>query len=348
MQAHFSGIAFCHRTFLAVASQAGSRFRHLTQWQAGRHFSWHLRQAPAQASQADYLNMALVKGEMVRRCGSFFMWELRLLGGQMLPNITSSGSSSSCWRKLGDHVRFMETNIDKTDLRRKFKEERMQEVRERQRLEREEYKARKIPTPEDILVRKIELAKKKVAQTRLLLKKFDVPIPEVETKPMAHHAPEILTPEERHFWKKMGQKYKNYVPVGRRGIYGGTIQNMHLHWKKHETVRVDCHMFSDEQIKVMAKDLAHLSGGIVVDIRKDKVVVLYRGSKYKQPKELIPKNLLDKRKALKKSLLEQSMNSVLKHIGDMEKKRRQMQLEMALEVENSSTVSGIALGDSTP
>ena len=43
------------------------------------------------------------------------------------------------------------------------------------------------------------------------------------------HDPEILTPEEHFFFLKMGLKSKNYVPVGRRGIYQGVILSMHLH-----------------------------------------------------------------------------------------------------------------------
>ncbi|CAN1126107.1 Uncharacterized CRM domain-containing protein At3g25440, chloroplastic [Linum perenne] len=43
------------------------------------------------------------------------------------------------------------------------------------------------------------------------------------------HDPEILTLEEHFFFLKMGIKCKNYVPVGRRGIYQGVILNMHLH-----------------------------------------------------------------------------------------------------------------------
>ncbi|XVF21271.1 hypothetical protein REPUB_Repub12eG0075900 [Reevesia pubescens] len=40
---------------------------------------------------------------------------------------------------------------------------------------------------------------------------------------------EILTPKEHFFFLKMGLKCKNYVPVGRRGIYQGVILNMHLY-----------------------------------------------------------------------------------------------------------------------
>ncbi|KAL2318168.1 hypothetical protein Fmac_032044 [Flemingia macrophylla] len=52
------------------------------------------------------------------------------------------------------------------------------------------------------------------------------------------HDPEILIPEEHFFFLKMGLKCKIYVPVGRRGIYQDVILNMHLHWKKHQSLQV--------------------------------------------------------------------------------------------------------------
>ncbi|KVG98784.1 hypothetical protein Ccrd_026034 [Cynara cardunculus var. scolymus] len=61
------------------------------------------------------------------------------------------------------------------------------------------------------------------------------------------HDPEILTPEEHFYFLKMGIKSKNYVPVGRRGIYQGVILNMHLHWKKHETLQVIVKTFTPDE-----------------------------------------------------------------------------------------------------
>ncbi|KAJ7539651.1 hypothetical protein O6H91_11G103800 [Diphasiastrum complanatum] len=158
-----------------------------------------------------------------------------------------------------------------------------------------------------------------------MLKPFKLPGDEP-----ANHDPEILTPEQLHYLRKIGRKNQNYVPVGKRGIYGGTIQNMHLNWKRHETVRVDCHMFPFEQVKDMAEDLAKLSGGIVIEIIKDKkIIVLYRGKNYERPEDIIPKNTLDKRKALKKALYEQSMYAVLRNITRLEEQLRVLRQAMA-------------------
>lgn len=99
----------------------------------------------------------------------------------------------------------------------------------------------------------------------------------------AIHDPEILTPEEHFYFLKMGEKSKNYVPVGRRGIYKGVILNMHLHWKKHQTLQVIVKTFSPDEVKEIASELARLSGGIVLDIQEDETIIMYRGKNYSQP-----------------------------------------------------------------
>ncbi|KAK9011684.1 hypothetical protein V6N11_044529 [Hibiscus sabdariffa] len=48
--------------------------------------------------------------------------------------------------------------------------------------------------------------------------------------------PRDLMGEERFYMRKMALKRSNYVTVGRRGIFGGIILNIHIHGKKHETV----------------------------------------------------------------------------------------------------------------
>ncbi|KAE8663243.1 hypothetical protein F3Y22_tig00112989pilonHSYRG00019 [Hibiscus syriacus] len=60
----------------------------------------------------------------------------------------------------------------------------------------------------------------------------------------------------------MASSAKNYVPVGRRGIYQGVILNMHLHWKKHQTLKVVVKTFSLEEVKEIAAELARLTGGM--------------------------------------------------------------------------------------
>lgn len=108
------------------------------------------------------------------------------------------------------------------------------------------------------------------------LKKIEPPDSE------ATHDPEILTPEEHFYFLKMGLKCKNYVPIGRRGLYQGVILNMHLHWKKHQTLQVIVKTFTSEEVKEIACELARLTGGIVLDIHED-TIIMYRGKNYSQP-----------------------------------------------------------------
>lgn len=119
------------------------------------------------------------------------------------------------------------------------------------------------------------------------------------------HDPEILTPEEHFYFLKMGEKCKNYVPVGRRGIYQGVILNMHLHWKKHQTLKVIVKTFSPEEVKDIALELARLSGGIVLDIQEDDTIIMYRGKNYSQPPTEImsPRETLSRKKVFVVNIL---------------------------------------------
>jgi poly(A)-specific ribonuclease len=99
----------------------------------------------------------------------------------------------------------------------------------------------------------------------------------------------------------MGLKSKNYVPVGRRGIYQGVILNMHLHWKKHQTLQVVVKTFSAEEVKEIATELARLTGGIVLGIHEEDTIIMYRGKNYSQPPTEImsPRVTLPRKKVLR-------------------------------------------------
>lgn len=169
----------------------------------------------------------------------------------------------------------------------------------------------KFPNAEARIKFKIEKAKKKEALLIEAIKRYEIPkAPGPE--------PERLTASERFYLKRMGQKHKNYVPVGRRGIFGGVILNMHLHWKKHETVQVICKHCKPGQIHEYAEEIARLSGGIAIHIQHD-TILFYRGKNYTQPKIMKPKDTLSKRKALKKSKFLQSLDSVRRFIAISEK-----------------------------
>lgn len=130
------------------------------------------------------------------------------------------------------------------------------------------------------------------------LRKYELPKAPQET-----YDPEILTEEERFYLKRTGEKKKNYVPVGRRGVFGGVVLNMHLHWKKHETVKVVCRPCKPGQIHEYAAELARLSKGIVIDIKPDNTIIFYRGKNYVQPDASVmsPPDTLSKAKVTPKN-----------------------------------------------
>ncbi|KAJ8561473.1 hypothetical protein K7X08_033950 [Anisodus acutangulus] len=188
-------------------------------------------------------------------------------------------------------------------------------------------------TAEDKILYKLSKARKKEERLLEALKKV-----EPKEKSEATHDPEILTPEEHFYFLKMGQKCKNYVPVGRRGIYQGVILNMHLHWKKHQTLKVVVKTFSPEEVKEIAAELARLSGGIVLDIQDDDTIIMYRGKNYSQPPTEImsPRSTLSRKKALDKSKYRDGLRAVRRYIPGLE---QDLEL-LRLQAENSSSTPG--------
>ncbi|KAL5572801.1 hypothetical protein UlMin_022398 [Ulmus minor] len=176
---------------------------------------------------------------------------------------------------------------------------------------------KKLMTENERLIYNLKRAKKKVALLLQKLKKYELP-----ELPPPRHDPELLTPEQLQAYRKIGFKNKNYVPVGVRGVFGGVVQNMHLHWKFHETVQVCCDNFPKEKIKEMATMIARLSGGIVINTHNVKTIIMFRGRNYRQPKNLIPINTLTKRKALFKARFEQALESQKLNIKKFEQQLR--------------------------
>ncbi|KAF5178363.1 RNA-binding CRS1 / YhbY (CRM) domain protein [Thalictrum thalictroides] len=170
-------------------------------------------------------------------------------------------------------------------------------------------------TAEEKILYKLRKARNKESRLMEALKKIEPPD---SSEPI--HDPEILTPEEHFYFLKMALKCKNYVPVGRRGIYQGVILNMHLHWKKHQILKVVVKTFTAEEVKEIAAELARLSGGIVLDIQEDNTIIMYRGKNYSQPPTEImsPKTTLPRIKALNKSKYRDGLRAVRKFIPRLE------------------------------
>ncbi|RCV29133.1 hypothetical protein SETIT_5G459600v2 [Setaria italica] len=198
----------------------------------------------------------------------------------------------------------------------------------------------KFPTAEARLKYKIDKAKLKEAMLVEKLKKYEVAKAQ---GPMAK--PDDLSGEERFYLKKVSQKKSNYVPVGRRGVFGGVILNMHLHWKKHETVKVICKPCKPGQIQEYANEIARLSGGIPVNIIGDDTIVFYRGKNYVQPEVMSPVDTLSKKKALEKSKYEQSLETVRRFIAVSEKELELYYRHVALYGIPQSQKADLVRGD---
>ena len=92
---------------------------------------------------------------------------------------------------------------------------------------------------------------------------------------------------------------------GRRDVYAGTVENMHLHWKYRELVKIIVKGRNPAQVKHIAISLEAESGGVLVSVDKDTkgyIIIVYRGKNYFRPQALRPKNLLTRRQALARSI----------------------------------------------
>lgn len=217
-----------------------------------------------------------------------------------------------------DVVRFSlykpdDVNSSKCQNKKKVKKSRSAKVNELKFYRLKAKQKMNSPNPEVRIQYKLGKAKRKEAWLIEKLRKFDVLKVPTET-----FDPEILTEEERHYLKRSGEKKKHYVPVGRRGVFGGVVLNMHLHWKNHETVKVICKPCKPGQVHEYAEELARLSKGIVIDIKPNNVIIFYRGKNYVQPKVMSPPDTLSKAKALEKYRYEQSLEHTSQFIEKLE------------------------------
>ncbi|KAG0500740.1 hypothetical protein HPP92_000812 [Vanilla planifolia] len=243
-----------------------------------------------------------------------------LIRSNMVPQLNGGSTTitkSSCPPVLHDVVHLYSTARGR-GMRAKVEKRMWKESAKTQMEQRRSKRIHKmLMTEEERLIYNLRRAKKKVALLLQKLKKYELP-----ELPPPQHDPELLTAEQLQAYKKIGFRNRNYVPVGVRGVFGGVVQNMHLHWKFHETVQVCCDNFPKEKIKEMATMLARLSGGIVVNIHNVKTIIMFRGRNYRQPKNLIPINTLTKRKALFKARFEQALESQKLNIKKIEQQLR--------------------------
>ncbi|KAF3338153.1 chloroplastic group IIA intron splicing facilitator CRS1 [Carex littledalei] len=177
------------------------------------------------------------------------------------------------------------------------------------------------------LERKLYLAERKISGAERALAKV-----EENLKPtIPLQEPETITDEERFMFRKLGLRMKAYLLLGRRRVFDGTVENMHLHWKYRELVKVLINSKNFKEVRSIALSLEAESGGVLVSvdkISKGFAIILYRGKSYQRPAKLRPKNLLSKRKALARSIELQRHEAIKLHISRLSRKAEQLKSEL--------------------
>ncbi|CAJ1936888.1 unnamed protein product [Sphenostylis stenocarpa] len=142
---------------------------------------------------------------------------------------------------------------------------------------------------------------------------------------------ETVTDEECVMFRSVGLRMKAYLPLGIRGVFDGVIENMHLHWKHRELVKLITKQKTLAFVEDTARLLEYESGGILVAI--DKVpkgfsLIYYRGKNYRRPMTLRPRNLLTKAKALQRSIAMQRHEALSQHVTELGEKIEKMKKEL--------------------
>ncbi|KVI00855.1 CRM-domain containing factor CFM3, chloroplastic/mitochondrial isoform X2 [Cynara cardunculus var. scolymus] len=141
---------------------------------------------------------------------------------------------------------------------------------------------------------------------------------------------ETITDEERVMFRRIGLRMKPYLPLGIRGVFDGVIENMHLHWKHREVVKLISKQKDTEFVEETARFLEFESGGILIDIvrvPKGYAIIYYRGKNYQRPISIRPRNLPSKARALKRWKALQRYEALTEHVGELENTIKQMKAE---------------------
>ncbi|KAG2714444.1 hypothetical protein I3760_03G026900 [Carya illinoinensis] len=174
---------------------------------------------------------------------------------------------------------------------------------------------------------KLSMALEKKAKAEKLLAELE----EAEIPQAPEIDKEGITEEERNMLRKVGLRMKPFLLMGRRGIFDGTVENMHLHWKYRELVKVISKEKSIGAVHQEARTLEAESGGILVAVErvnKGYAIIVYRGKNYKRPASLRPQTLLNKREAMKRSLEAQRRKSLKLHVLKLNKNIDDLKLQL--------------------
>ncbi|XP_048128764.1 LOW QUALITY PROTEIN: CRM-domain containing factor CFM2, chloroplastic [Rhodamnia argentea] len=149
---------------------------------------------------------------------------------------------------------------------------------------------------------------------------------------------EGITQEERYMLRKVGLRMKPFLLLGRRGVYDGTVENMHLHWKYRELVKIICKEKRIETVHQIAQTLEAESGGILVAVErvsKGYAIIVYRGKNYERPACIRPSTLLNKKAAMKHSLEAQRRESLKLHVLKLSENIGQLKRQLDIDKERS-------------
>uniref|UniRef100_A0A0E0DUI6 CRM-domain containing factor CFM3, chloroplastic/mitochondrial n=1 Tax=Oryza meridionalis TaxID=40149 RepID=A0A0E0DUI6_9ORYZ len=189
------------------------------------------------------------------------------------------------------------------------------------------------------LEHKLSIAQAKIHRAERLLSKIEASM--VLANPSDDK--EMITDEERSVFRRIGLRLKAYLPVGIRGVFDGVIENMHLHWKHREVVKLITKQKTLPFVEETARLLEYESGGILVAIErvpKGYALIFYRGKNYRRPINIRPRNLLTKAKALKRAVAMQRHEALSQHIAELENNIRQMKLDLGIEVDEEYEEEG--------
>ncbi|XP_039690846.1 CRM-domain containing factor CFM2, chloroplastic isoform X2 [Medicago truncatula] len=153
---------------------------------------------------------------------------------------------------------------------------------------------------------------------------------------------ESITEEERYMLRRIGLKMKPFLLLGRRGVFDGTVENMHLHWKYRELVKIICNQESVEYAHQTARTLEAESGGILVAVErvnKGYAIIVYRGKNYSRPDSLRPRTLLNKKQALKRSIEAQRREALKLHVLKLDKNINELKHQMVKDEASSEQIA---------
>uniref|UniRef100_A0ACD5T7N3 Uncharacterized protein n=1 Tax=Avena sativa TaxID=4498 RepID=A0ACD5T7N3_AVESA len=200
--------------------------------------------------------------------------------------------------------------------------------------EQEKMKEASLRSEKEKLFRRLEhkfsIAQAKIHRAGKLLQKIEASM--ILANPSDDR--EMITDEERSVFRRIGLKMKAYLPVGIRGVFDGVIENMHLHWKHREVVKLITKQKTLAFVEETARLLEYESGGILVAIErvpKGHALIFYRGKNYRRPINIRPRNLLTKAKALKRAVAMQRHEALSQHIDQLERNMKQMKRDLGME-----------------